>query len=392
MQRRQFLQTLAAAGVTLPSLPGFSRSTQNAARVRHLVLIELQGGNDGLNTVVPIADPRYLELRPTLALPRDAVLSLDDGVALHPALAAMMPLWSRGELAVVQGVGYPDPNRSHFRSIAIWETASSADEIRIEGWLNALARALPPRGEYGIKALALGKDEGPFAGSANETVVFDNLAGFVKQARGLAQRTAPGATSNAALAHLLAVERTTRNAALAFAERMDDATQTKGTDAGRPLERRLALVARLIEADVGPQVFKVELGSFDTHRAQLGRHAGLLEQLGEALSNFASRLSSVGRWDDVLVMTYSEFGRRAAENGTGGTDHGTAAPHFVLGGRVAGGLHGRSPDLAKLKQGDPAYTTDFRALYATIARDWFGQPLAKTPYANFGILPLVENP
>ena len=423
MRRRRFIQALAAAGVTLPTLPGMtdvrdgrqglgpardlSPATRtngidaspggagpDAADARHLVLIELQGGNDGLNTVVPYANPLYRTLRPTLALARDAVVALDDGIGLHPALEPLMPLWTRGELAVVQGVGYPAPNRSHFRSIEIWETASDADETLVEGWLRPLARALPPRGAYGIKALALGRDEGPLAGAANDTVVFEDLAGFVRQARGLGERRAAEAGANAALAHLLAVERTTRDAALAFAERLDDAARAARPNAGErrrsPLERRLDLVARLIEADVGPQVFKVELGGFDTHAGQLGRHRGLLGQLGESLAAFAARLSTSGRWNDVLVMTYSEFGRRVAENGTGGTDHGTAAPHLVAGGRVAGGLHGRAPDLARLDRGDPAFTTDFRSLYASVARDWFGQPLESTPFAGFGRLPLVR--
>ena len=403
MHRRHFLRALAAAGVTLPSLPALgdaSNAAPSPTRAssapdgvrppRHLVLIELQGGNDGLNTVVPGDDPLYRTLRPTIRLPRDTLLALDDGLGLHPALAPLMPLWRRGELAVVQGVGYPAPNRSHFRSIEIWETASDADETRVEGWLAPLTAALPSLGPHGIKALALADDEGPFAGSLNDTVVFQNLAGFVRQARALEARGAAREGVPAALAHVLAVERTTRDAALAFAERLDaEARAAKGK--GPALTRRLELVARLIEADVGPRVFKVELGSFDTHAGQADRHRNLLGQLGEALARFASTLGKSGRWDDVVVMTYSEFGRRVTENGSAGTDHGTAAPHFVLGGRVAGGLHGRRPDLTRLERGDPEFTTDFRSLYATLARHWFGQSLADVPFADFDTLPLLRN-
>ena len=401
MRRRDFLRALAAAGVTLPNLPGMapalaatagpSADTAAAgAGRRHLVLIELQGGNDGLNTVVPFADPLYRTLRPTLALPRDALLELDAGLALHPALEPLMPLWARGELAVVQGVGYPRPNRSHFRSAEIWETASDAEETRLDGWLAPLTHALPGRGAGGVRALALGRDEGPLAGGASGTVVFEDLGRFLQEARGLGERRLPAAGDNAALAHLLTIERRTREAALAFAERLEDAAETGGTAKGAPLARGLGLVARLIEADAGPRLFKLELDGFDTHANQLNRHRNLLAQLGTALGAFAARLTASGRWDDVLVMSYSEFGRRVAENGTGGTDHGTAAPHFVAGGRVSGGLHGSAPDLARLEQGDPLFTTDFRSLYATVARDWFGRSLGGTPYAGFPTLPLVR--
>ena len=393
MHRRHFLQALAAAGITLPSLPGLAEADAHAGtgsgRARHLVLVELQGGNDGLNTVVPFADPLYRSLRPKLALARDEVLALDESLALHPSLEPLMRLWRRGDLGIVRGVGYPEPNRSHFRSIEIWETASDADESRVDGWLRPVTGALEPRGEHGIKALALGRDEGPLAGGLTDTVVFEDLAGFVRQARAFedARKRAPHA--NAALDHVLGVERATRAAAIAFAERMDDQARAV-RDKGAGLTRRLELVARLIEADVGPQVFKVELGSFDTHASQVGRHSSLLAQLGEAVAGFATRLEASGHWNDVLLMTYSEFGRRAAENASGGTDHGTAAPHFVAGGRVRGGLHGNQPDLARLEQGDPGFTTDFRSLYATVSREWFGQSLAKAPFADFETLPILS--
>ena len=393
MHRRHFLQVLAAAGISLPSLPGLAgtgaHARSDSGRPRHLVLVELQGGNDGLNTVVPFADPLYRSLRPRLALARDEVLALDESFALHPSLEPLMRLWRRGDLGIVRGMGYPEPNRSHFRSIEIWETASDADESRVDGWLRPVTGALRPRGDHGIKALALGRDEGPLAGGLGDTVMFESLAGFVRQARALEDTRGRAPHANAALDHVLGVEHATRAAAIAFAERMDDqARAVRGKGAG--LTRSLELVARLIEADVGPQVFKVELGSFDTHAGQAGRHRNLLAQLGEAVANFAARLESSGHWNDVLLMTYSEFGRRAAENASGGTDHGTAAPHFVAGGRVRGGLHGSQPDLARLEQGDPGFTVDFRSLYATVSREWFGQSLAKAPFAGFETLPILS--
>jgi len=359
------------------------------ASPRALVLVELKGGNDGLNTVVPYRDARYRALRPKLALAADATLALDERQGLHPALQPLMRYWERGELAIVNGVGYSNPNRSHFRSIDIWETASNADETRVDGWLRPVMAALPSRGT-GIKGVALDSDDGPFAGSSLDSVVMGNLQRFVNQSRHLARTQALTGTGNAAFEHLMAVERATLDASAVFQRSLEAKKREHDPDAKRPaLVEKLENVARLIALDLGPQVYKVTLAGFDTHVDQAGRHRRLMKQLAQGLDALAGRLRDEGRWSDTLVMTYSEFGRRAAENGSGGTDHGTAAPQFVMGGRVRGGLVGTPPDLGRLVDHDLAFDVDFRRLYATAVTDWLGVPDKGTPLEGFEPMPLI---
>lgn len=396
MNRRSFLKALSAAGISLPSLPGLAATTPMGAstqesKARFFILIELQGGNDGLNTVVPYSDPVYAQLRPSIGFKRDQVLKLDEHTGLSPALNPLMPLWERGDVAIVQGVGYPRPNRSHFRSIEIWETASDSDETRIDGWLKPVTQSMQSGGTGDVKSLVLASDEGPLAGSSNDTIVFNNLTSFIKQAKNLEVHETD--RSNAALDHILSVENTSRTAAQRFAQTLD-LKRVKADSALPPkasrLLKQLDLVAQLIRQDVGPRVFKVGLGSFDTHANQPKRHASLMKQLSVALAHLQKTLTHSGNWSDVLIMTYSEFGRRAAENGTAGTDHGTAAPHFLVGGSVNGGLYGQPPNLSDLSNRDIGFTTDFRALYSTVSRSWFGQSLNDTPFSHFDTLPVIQ--
>jgi len=375
MDRRTFLQSLAATGLGAPlSMPmsvhansidpdATIESTDN----RHLILIELAGGNDGLNTVVPYRDPLYRQLRPDIALPEEQILQLDDSLGLHSALKPIMPLWDAGDLAIVNGVGYPDPNRSHFRSIEIWETASQSDETLRDGWLKPVTEQLDMR-QSGVKAVALAEDQGPLAGSSSDTIVFSNLNQFIKQARILREQAA--ITQNASLRHILDVQKRTQNTALQFAESLQNSTPQQTRFPSNPLAKQLKTVAEIIASRTGPRVFKVGMGSFDTHQGQLNKHNSLLQQLATSIAAFKQSMDNAGLWNDVLVMTYSEFGRRAAQNGSAGTDHGTAAPQFVFGGRIQGGLHGAQPSLDQLENGDLVHKVDFRSLYRTIAEDW----------------------
>lgn len=396
MDRRLFLKTLSAAGISLPSLPGLAATAPRISipqqdKARYFILIELQGGNDGLNTVVPYSDPIYAQLRPRIGFKREQIIQLDESTGLSPGLTPLMPLWERGNVAIVQGVGYPSPNRSHFRSIEIWETASESDETRLEGWLKPVTQSMQPGGSGDVKALVLATDEGPLAGSSDDTIVFSNLNSFIKQAKNLEVHESD--RHNAALEHILSVENTSRSAARRFAQTLDieraKADSVLPPKASRLL-KQLDLIAQLIRQDVGPRVFKVGLGSFDTHANQFNRHASLMKQLSTALAHLEKTLTHSGKWSDVLVMTYSEFGRRAAENGTAGTDHGTAAPHFLVGGSVKGGLYGQAPHLDRLSDQDIGFTTDFRSLYSTVSRNWFGQSLNDTPFSDFDSLPVIQ--
>jgi uncharacterized protein (DUF1501 family) len=365
MNRRDFfrLTTLAAAGWQAPAL----WASGELGRV--LVLLELNGGNDGLNTVIPYADPLYYRLRPNLAIAREQVLPLTETLGLHPALAPLQAAWEARELAIALGVGYPQPDRSHFRSIEIWETASDANQTLRQGWLARLFQAERLPAGLAAHGIVLGTSEGPLTGDAH-TLVLREPQRFLRKA---GQLTRPTATArNPALAHLLAVRQETRGGADALGERLARApTLTTAFPATR-LGRDLETAARLIVTGVPVPVIKLAHGSFDTHAQQRAVHERLLGELAAALAAFRAALTAHGRWRDVLVLTYSEFGRRAAENGSLGTDHGTAAPHFLLGDRVRGGLYGRQPSLARLADGDLVHSLDFRSLYRTVAQGHWG--------------------
>lgn len=368
MDRRAFLKLLAASA-PLALAPGVGWASPPGGRV--LVLVQLDGGNDGLNTVIPYADPRYRALRPGLGIARERVLQLTEGVGLHPALAPLMPRWEARELAVVQGLGYAAPNRSHFRSQDIWETASRSDEVLETGWV-ARALGAAPDSALCADAIALGGEElGPLAGAGLRALVVEEPEAFIRAARRL-----PGggdAKGNPALTHILKVQRDIKRSGA----RLDAALrEVEGVGEGMPrtpLGRQLQQAARLIAAGSTARVFKVVHGGFDTHAGQLPRHERLLEQLAEGLAAFAAEVKRLGRWEDVLVATYSEFGRRAEENASGGTDHGTAAPHLLLGGRVRGGLYGEAPSLTDLDAGELRYTTEVKAYYATLIQGWGGE-------------------
>jgi uncharacterized protein (DUF1501 family) len=367
MHRRTLLQAIAAAGGA--ALTPVARA---APLPRTLILLELNGGNDGLNTVVPYADPAYSVLRPKIAIKRDQVLQLDDHVGLHGALEPLQKLWRAGDLAVVQGLGYPRANRSHFRSIEIWDTASDADEYLQQGWIaNVLASSGIAR-DSDIDAVVLGRAyPGPVASADMRMILMRSPKQFLRRAKRMVELQSQ--SRNSALGHLLKVRSNVFSSAASIEAAMQ-ATTNLVLDApsyDSNLGKQLASAARLIIGGANVPAIKVSLTGFDTHAGQAGKHRSLLTELGGALSAFAQTLQLAQRWDDVIVATYSEFGRRAHENGSGGTDHGTAAPHLVLGGRVRGGLYGQTPSLRTLDGGDLRYTVDFRNYYASIAREWW---------------------
>jgi uncharacterized protein (DUF1501 family) len=385
MNRRDFLKLglLATGGFALPaaaapradfSPTGPRRGARGrdapVAPSRALVLVELNGGNDGLNTIIPYADRRYAELRPRLAIARDSVLTLSDQLGLHPALEPLLPAWRDKELAIVLGVGYPEPNRSHFRSIEIWDTASRADETLTEGWLARLFARHPLPAGYAAHSAVFGRGEGPMSGPHMRNLVLHDPQRFLQAAGKL--RELPAAAHNAALAHLLVVHNETHQAAGVMQERLRATAELTARFPATRLGRELEAAARLLVAHAPIAVIKVSHGSFDTHSQQRATHERLLKELAEALAAFRMALKQERLWDQTLVLTYSEFGRRVAENGGQGTDHGTAAPHFLLGGRVRGGFHGQQPSLARLADGDLVHHVDFRSLYATVARHWWG--------------------
>jgi uncharacterized protein (DUF1501 family) len=369
MNRRDFLKASGLAAVMM-SGPQLLWAGQDPARRRVLVMIELKGGNDGLNTVVPFADPAYYKLRPGIGIAADKVLRLSERVGLHPALDPLMASWAAKDMALVQGVGYPAPNRSHFRSIEIWDTASRSDQYLDEGWLAQAWEGKVPRGLI-AEALVVGDgDDGPTRGGELRTISMQSVQQLERGAKRLLKdrQSDPAQAKNPALAHLLKTQLDVLSASEGLARSMKGAPELGVAFPTHALGRELEVAARLIAAKVPALVLKVSHGSFDTHAGQLNRHETLLKQLGEGLAAFRAAMVKAGRWDDVLVMTYSEFGRRAAQNGSGGTDHGTAAPQLMMGGKVTGGLYGAQPSLTDLQGGDLKHAVDFRELYATVTQ------------------------
>ena len=381
MKRRDFL----AASVAALFAPAAAWPAAGADYRRLLVLVELKGGNDGRNTVVPYADARYHELRPRLAVKRDEVLQLDERTGLHPALRPLLPLWQDKQLAVVQGLGYPAPNLSHFRSIEIWDTASRSDQYLGEGWLaRAFAGHAVPKG-FAADGVAVGSaDLGPLAGLGARAIALNDPQSFLRQAR-LANPA--GARRNAALAHILKVEADIVQAA----SQLGGNTEFRTEFPRGPFGNAVRTAAQLAANQAGIAAIRLSLGGFDTHQNQPGVHQRLLGELAEGIAALRSALMEIGRWASTLLMSYAEFGRRPQENQSLGTDHGTASAHFVAGGRVRGGLYGQAPALADLDGGNLRHAVDFRSLYATALEHWWGVPATGVLGGRFPTLELLRS-
>lgn len=385
MNRRRFMRAAAAAAtVTWLPLPAGAAAAQGYGRL--LVLIELQGGNDGFNTVIPYTDAGYYRLRPGIAIPRDQVLQIDGHSGLHPELLPLMDLWRKGELALVQNVGYPRPNLSHFRSIEIWNTAAGSSEYLDAGWLTRTFAASPLPGGTAADGVVVGGAElGPMAGVASRAVTLVNPEQFLRQSR-LAS-PANAAAANPALAHVLRVEQGVTDAATRL--RADRAFSTAFPASGFGNAVRTA--AQVAAANAGVPVIKLALNGFDTHVGQLARQARLLKDLAAGIVALKSALTELGLWDSTLVMTYAEFGRRPQQNQSGGTDHGTSSVHMVTGGRVRGGFYGTAPDLGQLDAtGNVQHAVDFRALYATVLERWWGMDSAGVLRGRHAPLDLIR--
>ncbi|NKQ40477.1 MAG: DUF1501 domain-containing protein [Sulfurovum sp.] len=368
MNRRTLLKLIALQAAAFP----LSLHASNALlqKRRHLILIELKGGNDGLNTVIPYQDPLYYKLRPSLAIENRDIHSLSNNIALHPSMVEFKEMFERDELALIQGVGYPNPNRSHFRSIEIWDTASSAQEYLDDGWLNTLN--MPQSNS--LKGVILGGEYGPLSGLSQGVIKIGSIKRFLQQSKQIKGRISL-AGDNKALYHILHTEAEIRKGADLLKSSLDKSMELSHRFKKSTFGRQLEAATKLINSDTGIPFFKVSLGSFDTHTNQDSRHSSLLKQLSEGIATIRQNLVASGKWDDVLIMTYSEFGRRASQNANKGTDHGTAAPHFITGGMVKGGIYGNHPSLKNLdRNGDLVHSIDFRSIYHTIARKWVGVP------------------
>ncbi|WP_435021784.1 DUF1501 domain-containing protein [Tundrisphaera sp. TA3] len=386
--RRDVLRSLPLISLA-PTIPGFLARSAWAASAekdgRVLVVIQLDGGNDGINTVVPFGDEGYAKNRQALRIPADRLIKVADGVGLHPAMAGAGRLLESGRLAIVPGVGYPNPDRSHFRSMAIWQTARLDPEEHVgPGWIGRSLDAAGGRGE----SLLVGPGPIPPALRGRRSV-----ASAIERIDDLALDPALGRPAGDPAGDDLAafVRRSTLDA-YAGADRLAELARRYEGSARYPatsLAGRLKLIARLLKGGYASRVFYATQGGYDTHAAQAPTHAGLLSELSGALEAFLDDLAASGLAERVLVLAFSEFGRRVAENGSAGTDHGAAGPVLLAGPAVRPGLIGAYPSLGDLDDGDLKASVDFRMVYATLLDGWLGLESRSALGGSFGRMPLL---
>ncbi|TVP78659.1 MAG: DUF1501 domain-containing protein [Puniceicoccaceae bacterium] len=405
LTRREFIRGGAGLGFlafsgAAPAFLARSALAQTPAPERDrsiLVIIQLAGGNDGLNTVVPFTDDRYYKLRPTLGL-REGLLPINDDLALHPACQPLHQLYDAGQLSIVQNVGYPNPNRSHFRSTEIWETGSDSDTSLREGWLGRyfdnscagspqddidrdpcaihLGDIVPqsylsqqPHSLFGMRHTGrINRGQDPADLAYEKLLQADHIEGNASYLQHTMMNT-------------LVTERRV--------ERIIRGYKAQTAYPGTRLAQSLKRVAALIHADLETRVYFVSQGGYDTHANQLFNHQRLLTELSNAMQAFQKDLTQHRKDDQVLTMTFSEFGRRPAENGSAGTDHGTAAPLFVMGSKVKGGLLGQAPELVSDPKDDLQYSTDFRSIYGSVLDKWLEADSRKILGQSFDHVPFV---
>ena len=392
--RREFLKTSIATGGLVSwglTVPTFLSRTALAAPLADkkgakdtiLVVVQLTGGNDGLNTVVPFGDAQYAKLRPTLKLPTNQLKKVNDQIALHPSLDGLSKLLEDQALCIVQGVGYQNPNQSHFRSMDIWQAGNTA-ETSSEGWLGRALKQLPTPPAFHI---AGANETSPLAlaGAPMRVPSIASLDDFQlrtasgsgtlekQEQRALMEGAArPRASKSPGLLDF--VQRTAVNT-YASSQRLQEIGknyQPKTPYPNVPLANHLKLAAQLIDAELGARIFYVSIDNFDTHANQLDQHANLLRQLSDSMTAFYKDMAARGHKDHILMMTFSEFGRRPYENGSKGTDHGAAAPMFLVGTKIKAGTVGKHPSLTDHSMGNLKHTLDFRQVYAAVLDKWLG--------------------
>ena len=394
LPRREFLKYSAL----LPSIPWLSSpgdlaSTRAPRGDRILVIVELNGGNDGINTVVPFRDEGYSKHRTVLRLPDEKLLKLDGQLGLHPSLRGMGALWERSELAIVQGAGYPDPNLSHDVSLAVWHTGR-LDRVERQGygWIGRTLDAEIERdgkGRRAPRALLAGPHALTRALRARKTPVatVPSIESYL-EAGDIGTDTLLAQKADSEMAeHVRAVLTNARDTAKSLAALANDRQGRKPYPASK-LASEIELISRLIRGGLDTSVYYAIQNGFDTHSLQPTQHANLMQELGDALLAFLDDMRTSDRAGDVLVLVFSEFGRRVQENASQGTDHGTAGPVF-LAGPVRPGIHGATPSLLDLDDGNLKTTVDFRRVYASVLRDWLRVDPTAILGAGFEPLPLL---
>lgn len=410
MTRREFIKkglTLVAVSGTAPSFltktalamsnPWDQKRTaqSNGKDDRVLVVVQMGGGNDGLNSVVPYADDQYYRKRPNLAIPRNQVLRLNDELGFHANLKGFKELYDRGRMALTLGVGYPNPDRSHFRAMEIWNTGDPTGRSQPTGWIGKIFDSQCPdcatavglnlgdnmplalQNERGVGLVFASPDQFQWLGTKEQLELYKIL-------------NTPASANNEETVDFL--RHTAMNAQLS-SDQIRDASAKYRSSVAYPQNSRfgnsLKLIAQLIAGQMPTRVYYAHIGGFDTHGGQKGVHDRLLGELSTGIAAFYQDLDQQGNADRVLTVAFSEFGRRVSENASDGTDHGTAAPMFLFGGGVKPGIYGRQPNLTDLDQGDLKYNVDFRAVYATIIDLWMRADSKKVLGARFDPLPFL---
>ena len=434
--RREFLRTSMLGAAVSLSLPAFLQKTfftldaqaaDSAIQTINgkdgpiLIVLQLAGGNDGMNTVIPYADDAYYRARPVIAIPRQSVIQLNDHIGLNPKLTGLKGLYDQGNLAILQGVGYPNPNRSHFRSTEIWQTASDSDKYANYGWIGRYFDSCC-QGADPTVGVAIGNQlPQSFTASQPTGVSFshpDQYRWFNGDKSGASQQVyqemnAPDPTDMRALdendggsvdslagapdnghhreSNLEFLQRVALDAQMSSDKVLNIA---KNNPARVPypqtaLGDSLSLVGRMIAGALPTRVYYVSQGGYDTHTNQVATHTRLMGELNDALVAFAQDMKLQGNFNRVMLMTFSEFGRRVNQNASNGTDHGAAAPMFVMGGAIKPGLFGQYPSLESLNGGDLAFNLDFRSIYATILDRHLRAPSKEVLGRQFPLLSLV---
>jgi uncharacterized protein (DUF1501 family) len=420
--RRLFLQQLGAAGIVSLGIapPAFlsraawaagedeSKLVNKQPDGRILVLVQMAGGNDGLNTVIPHGDPEYYKARPGIGIAKPNVLKIDDALGFHPQMTGFKELYDEGRLAIVQGIGYPNPDRSHFRSMDIWHSARPDADYTQDGWLGRGLDLTVEQHAGAMRAMALGTNRLPLALLSSKVNVpsISNLAGYhlelgagpeanrklQRRLMGeIAERQSSLSGLGAAAANLDFLRKTAVTA-FSSADKLKEVTASYKPAVPYPtngLGEKLKVVAQIIAGDLGTRVIFVSLDGFDTHAQQAGSHQALLAELSSAVRAFFQDLKGHSLDERVVLATFSEFGRRVKENGSLGTDHGAASQVFIAGPSVKGGLHGKHPSLTDLVEGDLKFHTDFRSVYATLLSKVLDWPAEKVLGGAFPTLDFV---
>lgn len=381
--RREFLQLTATGSAVLgfqQTAPAFwgKIADQAAGQENILVVVQLTGGNDGLNTIVPYTQDEYYKQRPKLAIPKNDVLKIDNEFGFNPALDGFSELLEAGLLGVVQGVGYAQPNRSHFESMDIWHTCQRKAGDRADGWLGRAIDQMAEGVSTETTGMHIGNRKQPLAVASRHHRVpsIRTIEQFRLQSQekdSIAAMRSLAQSDNSAGESLLNFVQTSTTTAIDVSQKLQQVKNSKSTNVIYPeseLAGKLKTVSQLIASEIGARVYYVEIDGFDTHAFQAPAHTALLRELGDALKAFAEDLHEKGMQEQVLTMCFSEFGRRVAQNASDGTDHGTAAPMFLIGSGIETGLIGKHPSLSNLDNGDLKFHTDFRQVYATILENW----------------------